>query len=55
MFEEEEDMNLIFRNISYFMGPIVAFHTPRGDMAEIFKPLGVSLGASLESRMSPCS
>ena len=24
-------------------------------VAEIFKPLGVSLGASLESRLSPCS
>ena len=29
--------------------------THLGHMAEIFKPLGVSLGASLESRISPCS
>ena len=29
--------------------------TQLGHMAQIFKPLGVSLGASLESRMSPCS
>ena len=29
--------------------------THLGHMAEIFKPLGVSLGASLESRLSPCS
>ena len=29
--------------------------THMGHVAEIFKPLGVSLGASLESRLSPCS
>ena len=29
--------------------------THLGYVAEIFKPLGVSLGASLESRLSPCS
>ena len=29
--------------------------THRGYMAEMFKPLSVSLGASLESRLSPCS
>ena len=26
-----------------------------GNVGEIFNPLGVSLGESLESRMSPCS
>ena len=34
---------------------VVAFHRPRGNVAEIFKPLSMSLGASLESRLSPCS
>ena len=29
--------------------------THLGYVAEIFKPLGVSLGASLEPRLSPCS
>ena len=29
--------------------------THLGYVVEIFKPLGVSLGASLESRLSPCS
>ena len=29
--------------------------THLGHMAEIFKPLGVSLGESLELRLSPCS
>ena len=29
--------------------------THLGHVAEIFKPLGASLGASLESRVSPCS
>ena len=29
--------------------------THLGHVAEIFKPLGVSLGASLKSRLSPCS
>ena len=29
--------------------------THLGHVAEIFKPLGVSLGGSLESRLSPCS
>ena len=29
--------------------------THLGHVEEIFKPLGVSLGASLESRLSPCS
>ena len=29
--------------------------THLGHVAEIFKPLGVSLGASLESRLPPCS
>ena len=38
-----------------FDGLVFAFHTPEGDMAEIFKPLSVSFGASLESRLSPCS
>ena len=36
------------------MTDVAAFHTPGGDVAKIFKPLGVSLGASLESRLSPC-
>ena len=30
-------------------------YTHPSHVAEIFKPLGVSLGASLESRLSPCS
>ena len=30
--------------------PVAAFHTPGGDMAEIFKPLDVPLRESLESR-----
>ena len=34
---------------------VAAFHTPGGNVEEIFKPPGVSLGASLESRLSPCS
>ena len=34
---------------------VSAFHTPGGDMEDIFKPLSVSLGAILESRVSPCS
>ena len=31
------------------------FTHPVGNVAEIFKSLGVSLGASLESRLSPCA
>ena len=34
---------------------VAAFHTPGGNVAEIFKPLSVSSEASLESRLSPCS
>ena len=33
---------------------VVAFHTPGGNVAEILKPLGVSLGESLKSTLSPC-
>ena len=34
---------------------VASFHITGGDVAEIFKPLDVSLGASLESRLSPYS
>ena len=46
--------------VRYFVGlagyyrSVSAFHTPRGNVEKIFKPLGVSLGESLESRLSPC-
>ena len=39
---------------SWRWGMLPPFTHP-GHMAEIFKPLGVSLGESLESRLSPCS
>ena len=45
--------NQLSRSSNMASPPIAAFHTPRGDVAEIFKQLGVSLGASLESRLSP--
>ena len=36
-------------------GFVSAFHKLGGIVAEIFKPLGVSFGESLKSRLSPCS
>ena len=43
--------------LSLEMAPkgVADFHTLGGNVVEIFKPLGVSLGECLESRLSPCS
>ena len=45
----------IYIDVNIIMNLVATFHTPGGDVAEIFKPLGVSLGASIESRLSACS
>ena len=34
---------------------VASFHTPGGERTRNLQPLNVSLGASLESRPSPCS
>ena len=52
---DKKGYRVAFIDGQLLMWPVAAFHTPGGDVAEIFKPLGVSLGASLESRLSPCS
>ena len=50
-----EEYDSIMKNDVWDIVRVAAFHTLAGDVAEIFKPLGVSLGVSLESRLSPCS